>query len=114
REINSPWGVVLAPGNFGQHGDQLLVGNFGSGTIMAFEADGDFQGLLRDSHGRPIAIDGLWALAFGNGGRGGVPGTLYFTAGPDDESHGLFGSLEPVRKNHEHDDNDDDDQGHSH
>ena len=49
-----------------------------------------------------MVIDGLWALTFGNGGRAGVPGTLYFTAGPDDESHGLFGSLEPVRKHDKH------------
>jgi len=63
-----------------------------------------------------VVIEGLWALALGNGGRGGVPWTLYFTAGPNDESHGLFGSLEPVRKSHEHDndDDDDDDQGHNH
>jgi len=73
-----------------------LVGNFGSGTVMAFDASGRFQGLLQDPDGEPIVIDGLWALTFGNGGRAGVPDTLYFSAGPDDESHGLFGSLEPV------------------
>ena len=97
--INSPWGMALAPGTFGKHGDELLVGNFGSGTIMAFEADGGFEGLLEDGHGKkPIVIDGLWGLAFGNGGRAGVPGTLYFSAGPDGESHGLFGSITPVMK----------------
>src|SRR6185295_11674766 len=96
REINSPWGVALAPRSFGSHGDELLVGNFGSGTIMAFEADGDFRGLLKGLHEGPVVIEGLWALAFGNGGRAGVPHTLYFTAGPDDETHGLFGSLSPV------------------
>src|SRR5262245_18668288 len=117
REINSPWGVALAPRSFGQHGDQLLVGNFGSGTIMTFEADGAFRGLLKDVQGAPVVIDGLWALRFGNGGMAGVPGTLYFTAGPDDETHGLFGSLEPVRKRHNDgnegdDDNDNDDDDH--
>jgi hypothetical protein len=73
-----------------------LVGNFGSGTIMSFEADGTSRGLLAGQDGRPIVIDGLWALAFGNGGNGGRPGTLYFTAGPNGESHGLFGGLDPV------------------
>ena len=114
RAIDSPWGVALAPATFGEHSDELLVGNFGSGTIMAFSEHGRFEGFLENRRGKPVVIEGLWALAFGNGGSGGVPGTLYFTAGPDDESHGLFGSLEPVRKSHEHDNNDDDDQGHSH
>jgi len=109
RQINSPWGVALAPRSFGRHGDQLLVGNFGSGTIMAFEADGEFRGLLKDVNDNPITIEGLWALTFGNGGRAGVPGTLYFSAGPGDESHGLFGSLEPVRV-HDDDDHQGDDQ----
>ena len=103
-EFNSPWGVALAPESFGKHGDQLLVGNFGSGTIMSFDADGEFRGLLKGFQEGPLTIEGLWGLSFGNGGRGGVRGTLYFTAGPDDESHGLFGSLEPVRKADRHDD----------
>jgi uncharacterized protein (TIGR03118 family) len=102
RAINSPWGLALAPQGFGKQGGNLLVGNFGSGTIMAFEADGGFRGVLEGAHERPLVIDGLWGLAFGNGGRGGVPDTLYFTAGPDAESHGLFGSIEPV-KGHERD-----------
>jgi uncharacterized protein (TIGR03118 family) len=111
RAINSPWGVALAPDTFGKHADQLLIGNFGSGTIMAFDEHGHFEGFLESRPGRPVVIEGLWALTFGNGGRGGVPGTLYFTAGPNDESHGLFGSLEPQRK-HDHDhDHDHDDQG---
>jgi uncharacterized protein (TIGR03118 family) len=115
REINSPWGVALAPRSFGMHGDELLVGNFGSGTIMAFEADGRFRGLLKDVHDDPIEIEGLWALTFGNGGRAGFPGTLYFTAGPGDETHGLFGSLEPVRTHdNDGDDNDDDDNDQDH
>ena len=108
RAIDSPWGVALAPGAFGSHSDELLVGNFGSGTIMAFNEHGRFEGFLEDRHGKPVVIEGLWALAFGNGGSGGVPGILYFTAGPEDESHGLFGGLEAVRKNPDHDKNDDD------
>jgi uncharacterized protein (TIGR03118 family) len=96
--IDSPWGVALAPDTFGQHAGQLLVGNFGSGTIMAFDADGHFQGLLRRTSGIPVVIKGLWGLTVGNGGRAGVPTTLYFTAGPNGENDGLFGSLEPVKR----------------
>jgi len=105
--INSPWGVALAPRSFSKHGDRLLVGNFGSGTIMAFEAGGDFRGFLEDPNGQPIAIDGLWGLAFGNGGKAGVPGALYFSAGLNGEADGLFGSIVPARHKHdEHHDGD--------
>lgn len=99
RTINAPWGVAVAPDTFGKHAGALLVGNFGSGTIMAFDPeDGEYEGLLRAWNNRPVMIDGLWGLAFGNGGNGGDPNKLYFTAGLDGESHGLFGSLEPTRK----------------
>ncbi len=94
--IDSPWGLAVSPASFGRHADQLLVGNFGSGTIMAFEASGKLQGILKRANGRPLQIDGLWGLAFGNGARAGVPDTLYFSAGPNSENHGLFGSIEPV------------------
>jgi uncharacterized protein (TIGR03118 family) len=104
RELNSPWGLALAPDSFGKAGGKLLVGNFGSGTIMSFEADGDFRGFLKGMHEGPLMIDGLWALTFGNGGSAGSPETLFFTAGPEGESHGLFGSLIPIRGNK--DDND--------
>jgi uncharacterized protein (TIGR03118 family) len=110
RQLNSPWGVALAPKSFGEHGDELLVGNFGSGTVMAFDADGRFRGLLEGRRGKPITIEGLWGLAFGNGGRAGVPDTLYFTAGPDDESHGLFGSIAPVTKRGHGNDSESDDE----
>jgi uncharacterized protein (TIGR03118 family) len=111
KEINSPWGLVLSPDSFGKHSDQLLVGNFGSGTIMAFDEWGKFKGLLKSAQKGPVMIDGLWALTFGNGGRGGDPNTLYFSAGPDKESNGLFGSLSPVKpgKGHDHEDDEDDD-----
>jgi hypothetical protein len=91
--------VALAPGTFGEHANQFLVGNFGSGTIMAFDGRGSFEGLLESRPGRPVVIDGLWALSFGSGVKAGVRDTLYFTAGPADESHGLFGSLEPAAQN---------------
>jgi uncharacterized protein (TIGR03118 family) len=100
REINSPWGVTVAPKGFLDHGDRLLVGNFGSGTIMKFEADGGFEGLLNDTKHRPVVIDGLWGLEFGNGGKAGVPTSLYFTAGLNHENDGLFGSLTPAPKKH--------------
>jgi uncharacterized protein (TIGR03118 family) len=108
RAINSPWGVAVSPSTFGQHADQLLVGNFGSGTIMTFDERGRFDGFLDRLPGRPVVIDGLWALTFGSGVKAGVPGTLYFTAGPNGESHGLFGALDavPVRdhdRDHDHD-----------
>ncbi len=99
--LNSPWGLTLAPASFGAFGGDLLVGNFGDGSINAFNATtGAFDGALRDAHGNPLTIEGLWALKFGNGGNAGNPNTLYFTAGipgPGDvEDHGLFGSLAPT------------------
>ncbi len=100
RAINSPWGLAIAPGTFGKHAGQLLVGNFGSGTIMTFEADGQFKGLIEGAHERPLVIDGLWGLAFGNNGKAGTSDTLFFTAGPDSESHGLFGSISPMVRHH--------------
>jgi uncharacterized protein (TIGR03118 family) len=97
REMNSPWGLALAPSTFGEHAGQLLVGNFGSGTIMAFDAHGKFRGLLKGSQECPVTIDGLWGLTFGaNGGVSGVASDLYFTAGPNDERHGLFGVIQAV------------------
>jgi hypothetical protein len=100
NEMNSPWGIALAPGTFDKRGAELLVGNFGSGTIMRFDSNGKFRGLLQAQHGPAIVIDGLWALTFGNGTHAGVPGTLYFSAGPNGEADGLFGSLEPVQHGH--------------
>ena len=98
--LNSPWGMAIAPSTFGDFAGKLLVGNFGDGLIHAFDpSTGVLAGTLNDTTGKPIAILGLWSLLFGNGGRGGDPQTLYFTAGipgPDAEleSHGLFGSIQ--------------------
>ncbi len=92
-ELNSPWGMVLAPSTFGQFGGDLLVGNFGDGRIHAYDpSTGRFLGTLEESPGHPLVIDGLWGLAFG-GGNVGVSGALYYAAGPDGESHGLFGRI---------------------
>ena len=93
--LNAPWGVALAPANFGQFSNDLLVGNFGDGSINAFNpGTGTFLGTLLDSQQKAIHIDGLWALAFGSGGESGKPNQLFFTAGIQHEQHGLFGMLE--------------------
>jgi uncharacterized protein (TIGR03118 family) len=95
--LNAPWGFALAPSSFGAFGGDLLIGNFGDGRINAFDpVSGLFQGALAQVDGTPLEIDGLWGLIFGNGGNGGNPNTLYFTAGIDNESHGLFGSIAAV------------------
>ncbi len=95
--LNAPWGVALAPAGWGSLGGDLLIGNFGNGKIHAFteQPNGDFKkdGALRDENGNKIAIDGLWALEFGNAGNNGNPQTLFFTAGPNDEADGLFGKI---------------------
>lgn len=91
--FNAPWAMVLAPAHFGPFSNDLLVGNFGSGQIAAFDpASGEFLGFLR-SRGREIAIDGLWGLGFGNGASAGPVNALYFAAGINDESDGLFGVI---------------------
>jgi len=99
--FNAPWGVAIAPSDFGAFSGMILVGQFGSGKIAAFEPEhGRFRGLLRGERGRPLMIDGLWALAFGNGANAGPTNTLYFTAGIDDEAHGLFGTILPAADDH--------------
>lgn len=93
--LNSPWGLALAPADFGKFSHDLLVGNFGSGQIDAFDPNsGAFLGKLRDISGKPIQIDGLWSLTFGNGGQAGKTNELFFTAGINDEQHGLFGKIQ--------------------
>ena len=93
-QLNSPWGLALAPENFGRFSDDLLVGNFGDGHINVFNPEnGTFLGQPKDRFGDPIAINGLWGLAFGNGGLAGPRNTLFFTAGIVGEAHGLFGSI---------------------
>jgi uncharacterized protein (TIGR03118 family) len=96
--LDSPWGLAIAPSTFGNLAGALLVGNFGNGRINAYSATtpGVFLGGLNDPDGEPIQIDGLWALKVGNGGKGGDAGTVYFTAGLFEETHGLFGSLSSV------------------
>ncbi len=95
--FNSPWGLTIAPNDFGSFSHTLLVGNLGNGQILGFNLeDGSFVGTLADQNGTTIAIDRLWALSFGNGGKAGPYNTLYFTAGPNNETQGLFGSIAPI------------------
>jgi uncharacterized protein (TIGR03118 family) len=92
--LNSPWGLDIAPKGFGQFAGDLLVGNFGDGTIDAFDPHTDkFMGQLLGSDGNPLQIQDLWALTNGTGSSGTDPNAVYFTAGGQDEMHGLFGSL---------------------
>ena len=91
--LNSPWGVVQASANFGVFSNDILIGNFGDGTINAFDPqNGDFLGQVKDQMGATLANASLWALVFGAGGTGDTD-TLYFTAGLADEGHGLFGEI---------------------
>jgi uncharacterized protein (TIGR03118 family) len=95
--LNAPWGLALGPSSFGEFAGDLFVGNFGDGHINIFDLETNmFVAQLLGFNGDPIAIDGLWALTPGNGGMAGSEQFLYFTAGPDEESHGLFGVISPV------------------
>jgi uncharacterized protein (TIGR03118 family) len=95
--LNAPWGVALAPANFGFFSNHLLIGNAGSGQIAVYDVEsGRFDGLLRDQNGHAIQNDRLWALRFGNGAAAGPTNTLFFTAGIAGEAHGLFGTITPA------------------
>jgi uncharacterized protein (TIGR03118 family) len=106
--LNAPWGVAISPADFGLFSNDILVGNFGSGEIAAFDPNtGAFLGRLHGPKGT-LVIDGLWALMFGGGvntTNDGFANELYFTAGIDDESHGLFGKLATSTKRNAGDNN---------
>jgi uncharacterized protein (TIGR03118 family) len=96
--LNAPWGLAMAPSNYGAYSGDLLVGNFGNGRISAYQLRSSdnkwvYKGQLRTANGTPITIDGLWAIAFGNGATAGPTNNLYFLAGPTGQSHGLFGFI---------------------
>ena len=97
--LNSPWGVAIAPANWGAFGGDVLVGNFGDGKINAFDPkSGNLIGTLQDQNGNPIVNTGLWAILFGNGKSGGDPNTLYFVAGitgADGNTDGLLAAIAP-------------------
>jgi uncharacterized protein (TIGR03118 family) len=95
--LNAPWGLAIAPSSFRSFAGDLLVGNFGDGTINAFNVTtGNFDGQLLGTDGKPVVIDGLWGLTAGNGAGAGSMDTIYFSAGPQDESNGVFGALSVV------------------
>ena len=93
--LNSPWGLARAPYGLGQFSGDILVGNFKDGRINAFDSHGNFRGALRRPDGHPISVDGLWALEFGGGAKSS-PESLYFTAGPDGETNGVFGVINAI------------------
>jgi uncharacterized protein (TIGR03118 family) len=98
--LNAPWGIAQAPAGFGRFSNALLIGNFGDGRINAYDPKNyTFMGQLRGSGGRPLQIDGLWGIAFGNGSANQPVNTLFFAAGPDDEEHGLYGRIDAVDGN---------------
>jgi uncharacterized protein (TIGR03118 family) len=94
-KLNAPWGLALAPANFGRFSNALLVGNFGDGKINAFDLpSGRFLGQLHVGEDKPLEIDGLWGIAFGNGVLNQPVNTLFFAAGPNDEGDGIFGRID--------------------
>lgn len=94
-QLNAPWGMALAPADFGAFSNALLVANFGDGKINAFDpTTGQHLGTLSKDGGAPIVIDGLWGIAFGNGINNQPTNSLFFTAGPADETHGLYGRID--------------------
>ena len=95
--LNAPWGLAIAPANFGKFAGMLLVGNFGDGRIDAFDpSTGTSLGPLMDNSGTPIAISGLWAIIAGNGGSGGDTSAIYYTAGTGGQQHGVLGVIQSI------------------
>lgn len=96
--FNAPWGMAIAPSDFGPYSHSILVGNFGSGWIAAFDPiTGRFQDYLRDATGKLITIPGLWGISPGNDGKAGTAVSLYFAAGGATESAGVLGSITAVQ-----------------
>jgi uncharacterized protein (TIGR03118 family) len=93
--LNAPWGMVATPATFGTFSNDILIGNFGDGTINAFDTTGKFLGQVSDSNGKAIVNPGIWDMVFGAGGTGD-PNTLYFTAGGSSQTSGLFATLVPA------------------
>ncbi len=93
--------MAMAPANFGRFSGKLLVGNFGDGTINAFDPrSGRFLGTLRDEHLHRLHIDGLWGIAFGNGVSSQKSSSLFYAAGPNDEANGAYGVIDAVKLKH--------------
>jgi uncharacterized protein (TIGR03118 family) len=94
--LNSPWGIAMSRPGFGRYMNSILIGNFGDGTISAFDDGGNYLGQLGDKDGNALVIDGLWGIMFTDpsGAPDTDPNRLYFTAGPDGEEHGTFGYIQ--------------------
>jgi uncharacterized protein (TIGR03118 family) len=99
--LDSPWGITRASFAFGRFSGKILIGNFGNGRINVFNNDGKFVDQLEDAYGNPLAIDGLWTLTLG-GGSNSSPDTVYFSAGPNKEVNGLFGTIAPTNASKAH------------
>jgi uncharacterized protein (TIGR03118 family) len=102
--LNAPWGIALAPAGFGKFSNSLLIGNFGDGRVNAYDTKNYTPRGQLDG----VQVDGLWGLAFGNGFAGQSVNTLYFTAGPGDEAHGLYGRIDAIPQTKQDDDNEQD------
>ena len=115
KKFNAPWGMAIAPQGFGKFSNDVLVGNFGDGTINAFDPhDGHFDGQLKTPDGKTLVIDGLWGIAFGNGIMKQETDTLFFAAGPSDEGDGLYGRIDlvpPVKGKGDNNQGDNNNQG---
>jgi uncharacterized protein (TIGR03118 family) len=108
-KLNAPWGIALAPASFGKFAGDLLIGNFGDGTINAYDLrSGNFRGQLKGVDHRVLKIDGLWGMAFGNDRSDQPSGTLFAAAGPDHENHGSYNAITPAPGMQGEDDDDDD------
>jgi uncharacterized protein (TIGR03118 family) len=95
--LNAPWGIALAPTDFGPASGDLLIGNFGDGAINRFNAStGQSLGVVTLGSGKQLMIPGLWALAFGNGAASQPTNSLFYTAGPNNQTDGVFGRIDPV------------------
>ena len=95
--LNAPWGMALAPAGFGSYGGDLLIGNFGDGVINVFDpSSGNSLGAVALANGNKLTIPGLWALVFGNGAANQPAGTLFYTAGPNNQQDGVFGRVDVV------------------
>src|SRR5262249_39924318 len=120
--LNSPWGMTIAPDDFGRFGEALLVGNFGNSHVNAFKLEnGHFLGQLQDTHGQPLVLNGgfhgpnnkgLWGIEFGNGRGGAGRHTLFFATGINDEQNGLFGMVNVAgrQRDDENEQRDDEDE----
>lgn len=99
NKLSAPWGFAFAPSNFGALSNTLLVSNFGDGTISAFDpTTKSFKDVLKGQNNKPIIIDKIWGILFGNGESLGDSNALYFAAGPEDEKDGIFGAIRPSVK----------------